>query len=565
MRAVQIELRELNIENPDPMGVETVIEYHQRTKHHPDRYARSLGYMDWANQPDPFRRFPGATQYDLEHPPPSDSPPYAEIFMPGKITASPLDFRSVSRLLYDSLALSAWKQAPGAGRWSLRVNPSSGNLHPTEAYLICGGMAGLAEAPAVYHYSPYNHSLELRFPLGADLWNELTVSPTNDIVFVALSSIYWRESWKYGERAFRYCHHDVGHAVGAISLSGSALGWQSMLTNSIPDDQLEILLGIHRQEGPEAEHVDCLIRLSARDTATEEPAVTPALLTALARINPEGTPNRLSREHHPWPVIDEISEITRFSGTEYSGPSHTDQNRSPETRVLSQGRDPLTARQLFRQRRSAIAMNGDTHLASEEFFHIMQQSLAGHEKVPFSSLQWDPCISLAVFVHRIDGLAPGLYCLVRNPSHEGSLRSSFHPEFEWTNPPGCPEDLPLYQLKAGDYRETARSVSCFQEIASEGAFSVGMLALFEPSLRQFGAWFYPRLFWETGLVGQVLYLEAEASGIRATGIGCFHDDMMHQILGIADLTWQSLYHFTVGGALEDFRLQTVPAYAHLGK
>ena len=35
--------------------LERVTAYHERTKHHPDRYARSLGYMDWESQPAPFR------------------------------------------------------------------------------------------------------------------------------------------------------------------------------------------------------------------------------------------------------------------------------------------------------------------------------------------------------------------------------------------------------------------------------------------------------------------------------------------------------------------------------
>ncbi len=91
-----------------------------------------------------------------------------------------------------------------------------------------------------------------------------------------------------------------------------------------------------------------------------------------------------------------------------------------------------------------------------------------------------------------------------------------------------------------------------------------MLVEFEQSLHTEGPWFYPRLYWETGLVGQVLYLEAEAAGMRSTGIGCFFDDAMHQVLGIRDLSWQSLYHFTVGGAVDDPRLKTLPPYAHLG-
>jgi len=51
--------------------------------------------------------------------------------------------------------------------------------------------------------------------------------------------------------------------------------------------------------------------------------------------------------------------------------------------------------------------------------------------------------------------------------------------------------------------------------------------------------------------------------MRSTGIGCFFDDVMHQVLGIRDQTWQSLYHFTVGGPREDMRIQTYPAYRHL--
>jgi len=88
-----------------------------------------------------------------------------------------------------------------------------------------------------------------------------------------------------------------------------------------------------------------------------------------------------------------------------------------------------------------------------------------------------------------------------------------------------------------------------------------MLARFEPALKEHGPWFYPRLYWECGMIGQVLYLGAVASGIAATGIGCFFDDPVHQALGLEGTDFQSLYHFTVGGALEDTRLTTLPPYS----
>jgi hypothetical protein len=65
------------------------------------------------------------------------------------------------------------------------------------------------------------------------------------------------------------------------------------------------------------------------------------------------------------------------------------------------------------------------------------------------------------------------------------------------------------------------------------------------------------------MIGQVLYLEAEACGVRGTGIGCFFDDAVHEIMGFRDNRYQSLYHFTVGKPLEDPRLTTYPPYHHL--
>ncbi len=71
---------------------------------------------------------------------------------------------------------------------------------------------------------------------------------------------------------------------------------------------------------------------------------------------------------------------------------------------------------------------------------------------------------------------------------------------------------------------------------------------------------YPRLYWECGAIGQVLYLQAEVSGVRSTGIGCFFDDPARAIFGLRDNNYQSLYHFTVGGPVDDSRLTTLPAY-----
>ena len=89
-----------------------------------------------------------------------------------------------------------------------------------------------------------------------------------------------------------------------------------------------------------------------------------------------------------------------------------------------------------------------------------------------------------------------------------------------------------------------------------------MIAEFEQPLEEHGAWMYPRLFWECGMIRQVLYLEAEAAGLRGTGIGCFFDDAMHALLGLKDTRYQSLYHPTAAGK-EVQAVDDVPAYGEV--
>lgn len=179
---------------------------------------------------------------------------------------------------------------------------------------------------------------------------------------------------------------------------------------------------------------------------------------------------------------------------------------------------------------------------------------------PFDAFWWTPRIHLVCFVHRVAGLEPGLYTLARSADGLASLQRACRDDFAWIRPEGVGDDLPLFLLAATDARRLARQPSCAQDIASDGFFSLGMLVEFDSSLAQYGPGFYRHLFREAGAIGQVLSLEAEAAGCRGTGIGCFFDDAVHDVLGLRDEQLQSLYHFTVGIPVEDARLQTSSGY-----
>ncbi len=537
-----------------------MLAYHEATKHHLQRFAAGPHDLDWANQPDPFRRFPGAPLLALEHVAPADEPPYEPSFHAGEIAPRPLSWATLSQLLFDSLSLSAWKQL-GPSRWSLRVNPSSGNLHPTEAYVACGALPPLAARPFLAHYAPREHALELRSELTAQAWERLASRLPCGALLVGLTSIHWREAWKYGERAFRYCQHDLGHAIGAITVAAAALGWRARLLEGPSSAALARFLGVDAQAGPEAEHAECLLALFPQDAAPGKFELGDAELVAAAAGPWLGRANELSPEHVAWSAIDAAEEATLKPET----PGAFGEERSGSWQVPAWpreaiGREPIPLRRIVRQRRSAVALDGKSGLARDAFFQALARTLPGPGRLALEVWPWRPRVDLLLFVHRVADLEPGLYMCVRSPDRAAGLRHELRSDLAWEPVRGAPQALGLFARRAGDVRAVARGVACHQEIAADGCFAVGMRAELEPALRERGPWFYRRLFWECGLIGQLLYLEAEALSLSATGIGCFFDDPVHALLGLRGRRFQDLYHFTLGGAVADARLTTLPAY-----
>ncbi len=565
--------------------VDRVIHYHLRTKHQFNRYARSLGYLDWENQPDPFRRFEGAQLFSLPLLKPDEeplSPTYDAMYERIGVPCQPVSLKTLSRFFEFALALSAWKKA-GESEWALRSNPSSGNLHPTEGYVVLQKIDGLDLASGLYHYASKEHGLELRAEFRADLVERLLAPFPQGAFLFGLTSVHWREAWKYGERAFRYCNHDIGHAIGSARVAAATLGWNKVLLDGVTQDTVGTLLGTDRKEDfgeAEREHPDCLaVVWPAEEGSRQELGgsgdgdkiplfLDIAIVKELTGAKWHGKANRLSQEHGVhWDIIDEAAEVSwKLAGDECQVPFPSP-HFTPHSLPLTP--HAPTAGQIIRQRRSAVAFDGKTSISVGTFFHMMQRVMPWAERpqwerpMPWDAWPYDPVIHLLIFVHRVDGLTPGLYFLVRDRRKLSFVQQAMNPELIWTIAPGCPDDLLLYWLLEGDARKLAAQVSCHQDIAGDSAFSFGMVAEFEGTLRERGAWWYPRMFWEAGLLGQVLYLEAEAAGVRATGIGCFFDDPVHEIVGIQNLAMQSVYHFTVGGPVEDQRLQVLPPYGHL--
>ncbi|WP_305907480.1 nitroreductase family protein [Methylomarinum sp. Ch1-1] len=522
----------------------TVSDYHQRTKHSFQRYARGPETLDWDDQPDPFRRFDGCTSIDLPKPGRELAVSWSALHDRAGVTPALLNMKNLGLLLELAFGLSAWKQY-GPARWALRCNPSSGNLHPSEAYLI-NGVSGILK-PGIYHYVSHDHKLERRCAFGN---NEFPHT-----LLLGLSSIHWREAWKYGERAFRYCQLDAGHALAALSYAASVLGWRIELLGQYTDSEIAALLGIDRTEefiDKERESPDWLCRICYSDAEIDSEREKDRLMSTISQSVWQGRAQSLGSYHmYHWSVLDEIAQSTRKTTGEVR--HWCGQAIDKEASACS-----ISATRLIRQRRSAQHFNARADEMGQVAFRRILECLRASGQAPFDAWNWRPAVHLCLFIHKVEDLPPGLYCWPRSTKGIDLLRTSFSSNFIWQETNGIPGLFLLYQ---GDVRQAAKTLSCHQAIASNSAFSLAMLAEFNQTVAE--PWHYRRLFWECGLLGQILYLEAEAAGMRGTGIGCFFDDAVHGVLGIQDDSLQSLYHFTVGEPLEDTRIQTLPAYAHL--
>lgn len=561
--------------------------YHQATKHSLESLYSSPGGLDWQQQPDPFRVYKGSERICLERrfgvseqgifaclnalfesnlPQAGNESLEKEIEQYETVLSS----ASISSLLFYSLAISAWKQIKGTShKWSLRVNPSSGNLHPTEIHLLIRNCSGMADG--AYHYSVKDHCLEKRISgdLNSRLWSLLAKSDkaVPDLVLV-LSSIFWRESWKYRDRAYRYCQLDMGHAAGSVALAAGTLNWSYQLIGEFPDIELSELLDLAKTD----EKPQLIIPVFARaisDAASVRSYQMSLNKTLEAKIHGpdlrspdpksvsvlETTFNQLSASPIRYLSIDSVYQAGVLGASEFLerrslplGPEHlkpplfdkieSEIDLGEYYRDLEN--DP-PAHAVARRRRSAVDMDGCLRISATSLARILIAS-SRHCLAPF--LESAGCkknetatashsfIHFLLYLHKIAGIESGVYC------------------FE-------PLSCRLKLLQEGDIRSHAAFVSCLQDIAAAGAFAVSLVADMESAFSIFGERAYRYVHQEAGFIGQLFYLTAKALGIDATGIGCFLDDEINKSLPEG---MQVVYNFTFGRAITDERLSDLPIY-----
>jgi SagB-type dehydrogenase family enzyme len=167
----------------------------------------------------------------------------------------PLDLSHLSQIL--------WSAQGVTGTRGFRTTPSAGATYPLEIFAIIGKQGVIhgereqasEELPAgIYHYEPESHSLslhratDLRPDLArASLDQEFIVEAP---VVVVICALYDRTSSRYGRRAERYVHMEVGHAAENIHLQAVALGLATVEIGAFRDQEVKEVLSLEERVEP---------------------------------------------------------------------------------------------------------------------------------------------------------------------------------------------------------------------------------------------------------------------------------------------------------------------------
>jgi SagB-type dehydrogenase family enzyme len=486
-------------------------EYHEATKHSVESLRRAPHSLDWANMPNPFRHYEGVPVLDLPADPPALDTPVLEVLRGvSGLTSAREGATLLSQLLFYSAAISASKCVSSTGyRYALRVNPSSGNLHPTEFHF---STRGIKEWPdGLYHYRPSTHMAEQR-ALG-DVQIKLGGSSA-PLVFV-LTSITWREAWKYGDRAYRYCLHDIGHAWQALSLAAQAIGCGSFAVGHFPDDEVAQACRLPDDEVP-------MLLVELRDGSIP-------VLESNARetVWYGGHANQLSAQIATNEWIDRIHDATKLNSLTQRGNfiAEPPPTLCGEIKLPPPASSARAFGETARRRRSALDFVGGSRSIS---LPQLSAILAAASQRLIADFIRTSFVQMYLYAHRVEGLKPGAYR-------------------HW------PESAELERIKDGDQRVVAAGLSLGQELAGNACVAFSMIGDLERAARAHGDRGYRYVHFEAGAIGHRLYLAAEALGLGATGIGSFYDEEVHRYLNLAPQQ-QVVYHFAIGYPVPDVRV-----------
>lgn len=484
--------------------VAATLAYHEATKHSQRSVAQSRHFLDFENQPLPFKIYRGLEAIPLPRSFAEGPLPALDAIcaagaapVPDDRPARIPDLACLARVLHLAAGITKRKRYPG-GEVLFRAYPNTGALHHVDLYVVAGELPGLPAG--VYHFGPHDFALhrlregDYRAVLleASGRSSDLARAP----LVVASASTYWRNAWKYQARAYRHCFWDGGTLHANLLAVAADEGLEPRIVLGFADPAVERLLGLD----PQREGAIALVPLgrSSREVPPAPPLVDLRLETEPLSRSEVDYP--AIRALHAASALEDAAEAAAWRGPAPAreepaarGPVHPLRPRAG----MDLPRDSLDA--VIRRRGSTRAFDRTRSLSFEELSTLLDRATRG---VPADFLEppGASLIDLYLIVHAVDGLAPGAYYYRR------SERS-------------------LELLREGSFRHEAGRLGLSQALPAHAALNVYSLADLPALLEHFGNRGYRAAQLEGGVTGGRMYLAAYAQRFGASGLTFFDDEV----------------------------------------
>lgn len=481
--------------------LEAARRYHDQTKHSYQSIRAQAHFLDWANQPLPFKVYPELEVRALPREVPQTGlAALSAIAQQGEAPAGEAvpDLKALARLLYFSAGITRKRAFPG-GEIYFRAASCTGALYEVELYLACKDLPDLEAG--LYHFSPAEFGLR-RLRTG-DVRGALVRATANEPalaqapVVVVCTCIYWRNAWKYQARTYRHFGWDNGTLLANLLAVAASQNLPARVVCGFMDDEVNHLVGAD----PMREVAFSLVALGrTAEAPPPAPSELPELKLEVLPVSRQEVDYPLMREMHAASSLHSPQEVAAWrGGMELEMPLPEPTGKTVPLRPLSDDEMPRDPTEQVILRRGSSRQFAREPIGFREFSTMLARSSRG-----FAADFHSPAGALLnrqyVIVHAVEGVAPGAYV--------------FHPE-----------RAELDLLQAGEFREKAAYLGLEQALPGDAAFDVFYMADLARVLQQFGNRGYRAAQLEAGILGGKLYLAAYAQRLGATGLTFYDDDV----------------------------------------
>ena len=489
------------------------LQYHNQTSY--KREALGGHSLDWNNQPSVYKSYPGVKPIPFSDNPEFQKRSFSEI-LENREDLSPtsdLGEPDLSQILRLTCSLTA-KAATTLGPFYYRSVASAGGLYPTELYLAASEIPGLNEG--LYHYSVAEQALT---PLRMGRFNSFLGKAAQwpegfspGLTFF-LSAIFFRSTWKYRDRAFRYHLLDTGHLLENLLLALKAQKRPWALTYDFDDQAVNHFLGLDATRETGLALASLPDTSSQKDTASSIPDLDAPVRQA----------SRVAEKEKVYPLIQDLVQ-SGWKSRDQSTSLQVPQLEFPVKKWISlAGGDfwpekvDYPAAVFTRRSKRNFIRQPITANAFKAIVEGISLELGTGRDIPGPS---DSFLTIGLLIGQVDGFAPGFYLLDRKAFRLGLVQE-------------------------GTFLTSMARISLDQMWLGQAGFHLLFLSDLSALDRHHGPRGYRYALMSAGRLGERLYLLATAMGLGCCGIGAFYDQEAADLLGL-DGNNRLIYLLAVG-------------------